>query len=121
VFMTLASLGEAGYARLIERQASLGDELRARLARAGWSVVNDTRLPTVCFTHRDIDSGAVSAHRLAALIQRRGKVWISAVTLGGNRPALRATITSYWSTESDLDCLLEELEQVLEASAGATA
>ncbi len=113
VFMSLASLGFEGYARLIEHQARLGDELRAMLTAAGWQVVNHTRLPTVCFTHPDLENGSADLVGVLNYLLRRGKVWISSVTLGGEeggQAALRATITSYRSSEADLEVLIGELE-----------
>jgi hypothetical protein len=38
-------------------------------------------------------------------------VWISDVVLGGREPALRACITSYLTTEEDIEVLIAELER----------
>ena len=112
VFMTLASTGLSGCGELIERQASMGDLLRQKLCDAGWKVVNDTRLPVVCFTHPDIEEGRFRTTDLLQKIYRRAKVWISDVTLGGELRALRACITSYRTEAADLDALVGELEIV---------
>jgi glutamate/tyrosine decarboxylase-like PLP-dependent enzyme len=110
VFMALAELGTSGYARQIEQQAAMGDRLRQRLVDRGWVIVNDTPLPLVCFTHPDIESGQCSTADILRVIYDRRKVWISDVVLGGSKRALRACVTSYHTTEADLDCLLAELE-----------
>lgn len=110
VFMSLAEAGEQGYAGLIERQAGIGEDLRRMLREAGWIVANETRLPVVCFTHRDIRSGRVSTRRILEPVYRRGRVWISDVALGGREKVLRACITSYLTDDSDIECLIEEIE-----------
>jgi hypothetical protein len=91
----------------------MGERLRELLRGAGWILVNDTQLPVVCFTHPDIESGRVTIPDLIARIYQRRNVWISPVTLGKARQALRACITSYETEEGDLVVLLDELEKGL--------
>src|SRR5262249_40535548 len=45
VFFTLAELGQAGVAAMIDHQAAMGRLLREELAAAGWRVTNDSPLP----------------------------------------------------------------------------
>ena len=104
LFVALAHHGEAGYVAMIEEQARLGDVLRASLARAGWSIVNATPLPVVCFTRDGLDTGAF----LAALY-RRQIAWMSEVRLAGGAPVLRACVTSVRTTESDVDWVVREM------------
>ncbi len=110
VFMAMAELGLDGFGRLIEAQAGLGRYLRARLAAAGWTLANETALPVVCF-HRP----GVATSRLLARLHQGGKVWVSALALPGGPTVLRACITSYHSTEADVDVLLAELAAALAA------
>jgi glutamate/tyrosine decarboxylase-like PLP-dependent enzyme len=104
VFMAMAELGLAGYGRLIEGQARLGDYLRRRLRETGWTLANETPLPLVCF-HRE----GVDVPRLVDRIQKAGKVWISSLDLPGGPTVLRACITSYHSEEEDVEALLAAL------------
>jgi glutamate/tyrosine decarboxylase-like PLP-dependent enzyme len=113
VFMTLAELGERGLARMIESQAELGDLLRERLRRAGWSVVNRTPLPVVCFTHPRLEEGKLSVRELVERIYERGLVWVSEVLLGGRLAAVRACITNYRTQASDVQFMVEELGRTL--------
>lgn len=92
---------------MIEHQTRMGDVLRASLQGAGWRVVNTTPLPLVCFT-RD---GLVTAKFLAALYERQ-IAWMSEVRLGQGPPVLRACITSFLTTESDIDCVVREMSQL---------
>jgi glutamate/tyrosine decarboxylase-like PLP-dependent enzyme len=113
VFAALAERGLSGYASMIDRQVAMGDALRARLAAAGWRVVNDTPLPVVCFTHPLIAAGKTTAGRVAGAVVRGGRAWISPVKLAGGPPVLRACITSYRTTTDDLDVLVAALADAL--------
>ena len=106
-FLALAHLGESGYVEMIEHQARMGDVLRTALARAGWRIVNATPLPLVCFT-RD---GLVASEFLAALYQRQ-IAWISDVRLGDGAPVLRACITSFKTTEAEIEWVVREMGRV---------
>ncbi|WP_051467801.1 pyridoxal phosphate-dependent decarboxylase family protein [Actinomadura oligospora] len=117
LFVTLATIGREGYAQAIERQTDLGDLLRRRLTEAGWRVLNHTPLPVVCFTDgRDRPSDGPSdvhadAERLQSIAERvlaTGRAWISTTSLAGT-PALRACITNFATTESDVESLATDL------------
>ena len=104
LFLTLATLGLDGYARMIERQFALGDRLRGALARDGWDIVNDTALPLVCFAPAD-------RRRIAAIeraIVTDGEAWLSSVGLRG-AACLRACITGFETDEGDVDALVAML------------
>jgi glutamate/tyrosine decarboxylase-like PLP-dependent enzyme len=111
LFMSLAELGHSGFAEQIDHHARMGDVLRTKLARAGWTLVNDTVLPLVCMTHDDIRCGRCTTADVVRLIQARGRVWVSDVVLGRREPAVRACITSFRTNEEDLDVLVDELER----------
>lgn len=111
VLLTLAELSLDGWGALVERMADLGDALRVRLRAAGWRVVNETPLPVVCAVPGQ-PGGA--GDRIAALVrevQRRGRAWVSEVVLAGRLRAVRMCITSFRTTERDLDVVVEELER----------
>jgi len=107
LFLALAQHGESGYVEMIEHQARMGDVLRESLKRAGWRVVNTTPLPLVCFT-RD---GLVTAKFLAALYERQ-IAWMSEVRLGDDAPVVRACITSFRTTESDIEWVVREMSRL---------
>jgi glutamate/tyrosine decarboxylase-like PLP-dependent enzyme len=105
LFLSLAVLGEEGYAAMIERSVELGKMLRDRLEQSGWRVVNNPSLATVCFV--DQRSGAEPA-AVAKHVVDSGEAWISVARFEG-RPVLRACITSHRTTEADLERLVEAL------------
>jgi len=108
LFLALAHHGESGYVEMIEHQTRMGDVLRGALTRAGWRVVNTTPLPLVCFT-RD---GLVPAKFLAALYARQ-IAWMSEVRLGDGAPVLRACITSFRTTESDIEWVVRAMGRLI--------
>jgi aromatic-L-amino-acid decarboxylase len=112
VFMVLAENGLGGVARRIEHQAAMGEELRALLRRRGWSVLNDTPLPVVCFTHERLDHER-DAPRIVADLARSGAGWISQTRLRGAMPALRACITHFETGPDHLRRLADALERAL--------
>jgi glutamate/tyrosine decarboxylase-like PLP-dependent enzyme len=107
-FLALAERGECGYAQMIEHQACMGNLLRKSLEATGWRIINRTPLPVVCFTRDGLDTG-----RFLAALQERQIAWMSEVRLGGGAPALRACITSFRTTESDIEYVVREMSRLL--------
>lgn len=108
VFLTLAAVGQGGVAARVERQLGVADYLRQRLVRAGWTIMNQSPLPLVCFTHKTLkqpDAVALVARQVAV----RGRAWLSPASLPEG-PVLRACITHDDSSRADIDVLCEELE-----------
>jgi glutamate/tyrosine decarboxylase-like PLP-dependent enzyme len=106
VFMALAAAGRAGYAAQLERDCELADHLRSRLRRDRWLIVNETPLPVVCFTTDDQSQANLAS--IAERVVDSGIAWVSVAQLAGH-PALRACITSYRTTEKDIDSLCAAL------------
>jgi aromatic-L-amino-acid decarboxylase len=109
LFMTLAEHGQAGYAEMLEHQTRMGDVLRDALRASGWSIVNSTPLPLVCFTRE----GLVPSSFLAALHQQQ-IAWMSEARLGGSH-VVRACITSYTTTEADIHWVVAEMNRLFAA------
>ena len=117
VFMTLAAAGLEGLGEIVDHQARMGDVLRRRLEEHSWVVVNETRLPVICFTHPDISAGRFETTDLLNIIYRRARIWISDTVASvsrssGQKRALRACITSFRTHEDDIKALIEEIETV---------
>ena len=107
LFLALAHHGESGYIEQIENQARLGCVLRESLKRSGWRIVNNTPLPVVCFTRDGLDH----AKFVAALL--KGQIaWMSEAQVGGS-PVVRACITSFRSTESDIAWVVNEMNRLI--------
>ena len=107
LFMALAERGESGYAGMIEHQTQMGDLLRRSLEQTGWRIVNETPFPLVCFT-RD---GLVASRFLSELYKRQ-IAWMSEVQLDGGAPVLRACVTSFRTTEQDVEWVVGEMNRI---------
>jgi glutamate/tyrosine decarboxylase-like PLP-dependent enzyme len=104
LFLALAERGEAGYVETIERQARLGDLLRECLRADGWTIVNATPLPLVCF-RRD----GVNPSRFLKALYARQIAWMSEVRLADAEPVLRACVTSFRTTDADVRAVVREM------------
>ncbi len=114
LFLVMAAHGWQGIAGRIDQQTRVADHLRALLRARGFTVLNDTPLPLVCFTHARLPDAA--AHeRVATRLRLDQTAWISRVILGGHIPALRACITSYETRPDDMDTLVRAVEEALPA------
>jgi glutamate/tyrosine decarboxylase-like PLP-dependent enzyme len=111
LFMALAERGEAGYVAMIDHQTRMGRLLRELLEATGWRIANATPLPLVCFT-RD---GLIPSILLAALREHQ-VAWMSEALLGGV-PVMRACITSFRTTESDIHWVVDRMNSLLLESA----
>jgi hypothetical protein len=89
---------------MIEHQTRMGEVLRNSLKRAGWRIVNNTPLPLVCFTRKGLDTTGFLAD-----LYRRQIAWMSEVRLGDKGPFLRACITSFRTTESDIEWVVRKM------------
>jgi glutamate/tyrosine decarboxylase-like PLP-dependent enzyme len=104
LFLALAHHGETGYVDMIEHQARMGDLLRESLKNAGWRIVNTTPLPLVCFTRDGLDTASF-LHNL----KERQIAWMSEVRLSDGAPVLRACITSFRTTATDIETVVAEM------------
>jgi glutamate/tyrosine decarboxylase-like PLP-dependent enzyme len=107
LFLALAERGETGYAALIAHQVRMGQRLRETLARDGWTIVNDSPLPLVCFTRE----GLVVDEFLRELY-RRQIAWMSEVRLHEGRPVVRACVTSFRTTPPDIERVVSEMTSI---------
>jgi aromatic-L-amino-acid decarboxylase len=106
LFVALATLGKDGYASMISRQFALGERLRNALPNAGFRIVNHTPLPLVCFVPESACATAVEdIHRR---VLETGEAWLSTVKLR-SEDCIRACITSFETTEADVDALVDLL------------
>ncbi|HWB97338.1 MAG TPA: aminotransferase class V-fold PLP-dependent enzyme [Bryobacteraceae bacterium] len=107
LFLGLAELGSEGYANQIEHQAQMGELLRESLRHTGWTVLNDTPFPLVCFTRDGLDTQA-----FVAALHKQQIAWMSQVEIGGV-PVVRACITSFRTTAADIEYIIREMNRLL--------
>ncbi|MEV8568646.1 pyridoxal-dependent decarboxylase [Streptomyces sp. NPDC051322] len=115
LFLSLAVAGRSGYAQQLEHDTELAGLLRRQLTDSGWTIVNDTPLPVVCFADPTADGLSPDASwthhsALAHAVVDSGVAWISPVRLDG-RPALRACVISFRTTRADVDELVRVVNE----------
>ena len=108
LFLALAHQGESGYVEMIDHQTRMGNLLRQSLQAAGWTIVNSTPLPLVCFTREGLD-----VSRFLSSLHKRQIAWMSQVQLTGGVPVLRACVTSFRTTESDVEWVVKEMNTLI--------
>jgi aromatic-L-amino-acid decarboxylase len=108
LFLSLAHRGEDGYVSMIEHQRQMGDVLRDCLSRSGWRIVNATPLPVVCFTRDGLNTSD-----FAAKVLDRQIAWIAEVRLAAGPPVLRACITSFRTTRTDVEWAVDEMTRLV--------
>lgn len=107
VWAALKSLGRSGIAELIERNCRQARWLADKLGSAGAEILNDVVLNQVVVAFgNDRETEAVIAR-----IQRSGKCWFGGTTWKG-RAAMRISISSWATTQTDLET---SLDAILEA------
>ena len=107
VFLSLAVHGDSGQAEMIEHQARMGRLLKELLAASGWRIVNDTPLPLVCFTRDGLD-----VRRFLASLHSQQIAWMSEAQVNGSA-AVRACVTSFKTTESDIHWVVQEMNRLV--------
>ncbi len=107
LLLPLLLSGWPAMARRFEGQVALADLLVQGLRRRGWRVLYHSRLAIVCFV--DGSQWAAAPATVAARIAARGRAWLAATQVA-NQPALRACVSSYATTQGDIEILLDELD-----------
>ena len=110
VYLSLLFYGWNGYDKVMTNQANMGDLLRKKLIENGWSVMNSTKLPVICFTDETHSSDATFTQSILKTIYQQGQIWLSIYPIQ-NTNTFRVCITNYNTRENDLDELIQELNQ----------
>jgi glutamate/tyrosine decarboxylase-like PLP-dependent enzyme len=112
IFLALYVAGWDGIREMLRHTIRMGDLLRQRLAESGWTILNETPLPVVCFTAAAYRTEKLGEHLQAILSEllASGEAWISSTVLAGTQPALRACITNYRTQPEDVEALIRSLD-----------
>ncbi|UTW63990.1 aminotransferase class V-fold PLP-dependent enzyme [bacterium SCSIO 12741] len=110
VYLSLLFYGWQGYEQTIDHQAAIGRYLKSQLIKNGWDIKNNTDLPVVCFTKGEFETDPIFTKTILDNILSNGKSWLSIYPIKG-APTFRACITNYNTTETEIDELIDELNQ----------
>lgn len=106
LFMALAEHSESGQIEMIEHQTRMGNVLRDALKASGWSIMNDTPLPLICFARNGLDTT-----KLATALRDQQIAWMSETQIAGT-PVMRACITSFRTAEADIHWVVNEMNRL---------
>ena len=110
VWAALRSLGRAGLADLIERNCHYATQFAEGLAAAGYEVLNDVALNQALVSFGDDDA----TQRVIAGIQSDGTCWCGGTVWQG-RAAMRISVSSWATTEADVEQSLAAILRVASA------
>ncbi|HUS09140.1 MAG TPA: aminotransferase class V-fold PLP-dependent enzyme [Pyrinomonadaceae bacterium] len=110
VWAALRSLGRAGVAELIERNCRQARRFAAGLQTAGFKILNDVVLNQVLVSFGD----AATTNRVVAEIQTDGTCWCGGTVWQG-QTAMRISVSSWATTDVDVDRSLEAIVRIAQA------
>jgi glutamate/tyrosine decarboxylase-like PLP-dependent enzyme len=110
-WMSIAAYGRDGIARIVQRNCALARRLGDGIAAMpAFELLDAVRLNIVCFALRDGDAAARDA--LLARLQADGRAFMTPTVLFG-RPAIRAAISNWMTSEHDIDLTLAALRELV--------
>ncbi|KPF77632.1 pyridoxal-dependent decarboxylase [alpha proteobacterium AAP81b] len=98
IWAALRSLGRDGVAALVERHCRQATRLAAGLGATGFEVLNDVAINQVLF-RAGSDAATIAIQAAAAA---SGEIWFGR-TVWQDRPALRMSVSSWRTTDADID------------------
>lgn len=110
VWAALRSLGRDGVAALIERCCALARRFGAGLERLGFELLNEMTLNQIVAT---LPGREERCERIASDVRFSGEAWIDKTRWRG-RDALRISVSSWATTEADIDRALRAIETALD-------
>ncbi len=110
VWAALRSLGRQGVEALVDQHCHFARVIAARLRQAGYRVLNDVQLNQVLVSFGDRER----TQRIVRRIQDEGTCWGSGTTWQGHA-ALRISVSSWCTTERDLERSLDAILSIARA------
>lgn len=109
VWAALRSLGRVGVAELIERNCRQARRFAEGLRAAGHEILNDVVLNQVLVSFGD----AEATRRVIARVQEEGTMWAGG-TRWQDRAAMRIAVSSWATTDDDVERCLEAIARAVE-------
>src|SRR5216684_7922724 len=110
LWAALKSLGRSGMRALIERTCALAKRFEKGLRTAGFEVLNEVVINQVLVSFGD----AKTTHEVIRRIQEEGTCWCGATEWQG-KTAMRISVSSWATTEADVDRSLEAMARIARA------
>jgi glutamate/tyrosine decarboxylase-like PLP-dependent enzyme len=112
VWAALRSLGRFGLAEMLERTCRLAERFAAGLQAAGYDILNEVVANQVLVSFGD----AATTRRVIAAVQQEGTCWCGG-TVWHDLTAMRISVSSWATTEADVDRSLEAIIRVARTAA----
>ncbi len=106
LFLSLATVGWAGYGTHIEYAVDLIAQLRDELTSFGWTVENESPMAVLCVSP---PSGFPDAATIAREVVASNAAWVASTVFRG-QPVLRICVTNGRSTAADISALVQLLQ-----------
>ena len=113
IWAALRSLGRSGLSDLIERTCNYARRFAEGLTQAGYPILNDVVLNQVLVAFGD----AETTRRVIAGVQADGTCWCGSTDWQGHT-AMRISVSSWATTESDVEHSLEAILRIAKNEAG---
>jgi len=110
VWAALRSLGRSGLAEMVERCCRHAARFAESLTAAGYEVLNDVQLNQVLVSFGDPDK----TRRVIEAVQQDGTCWCGGTVWQG-RTAMRISVSSWATTEEDVERSLEAILRIAAA------
>lgn len=107
VWAALSALGRNGVAEMIERNCGQARRFAERLAEGGCEILNEVVLNQVLVAFGD----ATRTRNVIEAVQREGTCW-AGVTVWQGRTAMRISVSSWATTDADVDASVEAILRV---------
>jgi glutamate/tyrosine decarboxylase-like PLP-dependent enzyme len=107
IWAALKSLGRSGLAELIERNCRCAQRFAEGLAAAGFEILNDVVLNQVLVAF----GTPAETQRVIREVQQDGTCWVGGTVWQG-RTAMRISVSSWATTEADVDRSLEAMVRI---------
>jgi glutamate/tyrosine decarboxylase-like PLP-dependent enzyme len=114
VWAALRSLGRLGLAELVERTCRYASQFAEGLQAAGYEILNDVVLNQVLVSFGSPDL----TRRVIRRVQEEGTCWLGGTEWQGQK-AMRISVSSWATTEEDVQRSLEVILRIAEEEAGA--
>ena len=113
VWAAMRSLGREGLADLVERNCAYAARFAEGFRAAGYEVLNEVSLNQVLVSFGD----AEATRRVVAGVQAEGTCWCGGTVWQG-RAAMRVSVSSWATTQEDVERSLEAILRVASVEAG---
>lgn len=110
IWAALLSLGRSGLADLLEHTCQLAERFSNGLRAAGYDILNEVAANQVLVSFGDADT----TRRVIAAVQQEGTCWCGSTVWHGHT-AMRISVSSWATTEADVDCSLDAMIRIARA------